>query len=473
VKSASVFKRIYVFIILCATAATPLRAQIFRTAANFIGSNGAGPQAALVQGTDGRFYGTTTVGGTDELGVVFRFTSSGTLTALYSFSGTDGTLSRGTLVQGTDGNFYSATVEGGSNGLGAIYKISPQGHYTTLYSFDQTDGFFPEAGLVQGSNGNFYGTTPDGGADNQGTVFELTGGSKLITLHSFCSLTNCTDGQSSFSSLIQGADQNFYGTALYGGANNAGTVFKINAAGTLTTIYNFCSLANCADGANPYDALIQGNDGNFYGTTYRNSAAGGDGTIFKLTPAGKLTTLYSFCPAGDCTTGRNPLSSLLQGSDGNFYGVSEEGGANGFGTLFQITPTGSLTTLHTFCSQTNCADGGNPDASVMQATTGIFYGVTPSGGTNEVGTIFSLSMGLAPFVKPQPTFGAVGAKIVILGNNLTGATKVKFNGIAAVFTVVSSTEITATVPSGATSGTIQVTTPSGTLNSNLKFRVIS
>ncbi len=245
----------------------------------------------------------------------------------------------------------------------------------------------------------------------------------------------------------------------------------------LTTLYSFCSQTNCTDGNEPR-GLVQAADGNFYGTTafggayYNNycSADPGCGTVFEITPAGVLTTLYSFCSQPNCPDGGHPVG-LVQATDGNFYGATEWGGANGHGTVFEITPSGTLTTLYSFCAQANCADGANPEGRLMQATNGNLYGTTYYGGANVDGTVFSLSVGLGPFVETLPTSGNVGATVIILGNKLTDATSVTFNGTAATFTVVSSSEITTTVPTGATTGTVEVTIPSGTLSSNIAFQV--
>jgi uncharacterized repeat protein (TIGR03803 family) len=193
------------------------------------------------------------------------------------------------------------------------------------------------------------------------------------------------------------------------------------------------------------------------------------GTIFKITPTGTLTTLHSF----DAIDGEVPEAALVQGSDGNFYGTTSRGGGNNGGTAFKITPAGTLTTLYNFCTQyPSCGDGQDPVASLVQDTSGVFYGTTELGGADAAGTIFSLSVGLHPFVETQPTSGKVGKAVKILGTNLTGSTSVTFNGTAATFTVVSSSEITTTVPTGATTGKIKVTTPRRTLTSNVSFRVI-
>jgi len=219
--------------------------------------------------------------------------------------------------------------------------------------------------------------------------------------------------------------------------------------------------------------LVQATNGYFYGTTeYGGSGAncastGGCGTVFKIAPSGTLTTLYSFCAQGGCPDGESPGADLIQATDGNLYGTTNLGGADGVGTIFRITPGGTLTTLYSFTG----ADE-NPVAGLVQATNGEFYGTASVGGASGDGAIFSLSVGLGPFVTTLPTSGDVGSPITILGSDLTGATSVGFNGTPAVFDVVSATEITTTVPSGATTGTVQVVTPSGTLSSNVPFRVL-
>jgi uncharacterized repeat protein (TIGR03803 family) len=304
----------------------------------------------------------------------------------------------------------------------------------------------------------------------------------LTSLHSF---NYSDDGAYPNEGLAQAANGDFYGTTGDGGANIAGTVFKITPAGVVTTLYNFCSKASCADGQYPIASLVQAANGDFYGTTGNGGIVGdncpnsyGCGTAFKITPAGALTTLYSFCAQPNCTDGVGPSGSLLRASDGKLYGATLAGGANftscnnfdipGCGTIFMITPTGTLTIRHSF----DGSDGEAPYGVLLQGTDGSFYGAATEGGANTLGTAFSLSVGLSPFVKTLSTSGKVGAKVIILGNNLTGATGVTFHGTPAKFTLISNSEIKATVPPGATTGKVEVTTPKKTLKSNLPFRVI-
>ena len=394
-----------------------------------------------------------------------------TFGVLHSFDLTDGSMPLAGLIQGTDGSLYGTTQLGGANLYGTVFKITPTGTLTTLYSFCSqsgcTDGDYPYASLVQGTDGNFYGTTANGGANGGGTVFKITPTGTLTTLYSFCPVTGCADGYAPLAGLVQGTDGNFYGTASSGGTNGySGTIFKFTPTGTLTTLYSFCSQTRCTDGVYPYAELVRGTDGNFYGTTAYGGANGDYGTVFKVTPTGTLTTLYSFCSQSGCTDGQEPRG-LIRGTDGNFYGTT----AKDYGTVFKITPAGTLTTLYSFCSQSSCADGSYPEGGLVQDTNGRLYGTTSQGGASGRGTVFTLSMGLQAFVETQPSFGKVGIRVKILGTNLTGATSVTFNGVPATFTVFSYSLIGTTVPAGATTGTVQVTTPSGVLSSNVPFRV--
>jgi len=495
-------------------------AQTFTTLYSFCAqsgcSDGDSPWAPLMQATDGNLYGTTAAGGEvntylpcydNGCGTLFNITTSGTLTTLVEFNSFDGFVGFGpdALVQGTDGNFYGTTGSGGGNsfcngvGCGTVFKFSPNGALTTLYIFcsqsNCADGASPSA-LVQGTDGNFYGTTDIGGAYSTcqsfcggGTVFKITPSGTLTTLYSFCAQSGCPDGAGPAGALIQATDGNLYGTTVQGGANSSGcsgcggTIFKITPSGTLTSLFSFpCSNTPtqliCPDGVGPQGGVVQGTDGNFYGTTLDGGAnyscdggSGACGTVFKITPTGALTTLYSFCAQSDCADGSNPYAGLVQATDGNFYGTTAYGGAYstcagcGFGTVFEITPSGALTTLQSFGGP----NGVTPQAGVVQDTDGNLYGTTARGGAYGGGTIFSLDVSLGPFVKTLPTAGPALGAVMILGTDLTGATSVGFNGTAATFTVVSASLITTTVPLGATTGPVTVITPSSTLTSNVPF----
>ncbi len=490
--------RAFAIFVLCVGTTIALSAQTLNSLHTFSGVDGADPGAPLIQGIDGNIYSTTVYGGINQIsyGTVFNITTSGAVTTVYSFcsqSGcTDGYQPQGGVVQYADGNFYGTTGSGGTYGHGSVFKVTPSGTLTTLYSFCSQsgcpDGDTPVAGLVVANNGAFYGTTQLGGSTNNGTAFKITPTGVFTNLYSFGTQVGYTDGFYPIAALVLGANGNLYGVTEGGGQHGGGTFYSLKPAGGLTTLYSFCTPPACADGDSPTNALILGKDGNFYGTTKDGGAINGNfvgsGIAFKITPAGSFTLLYTFCSQTNCTDGEYPTSALVQANDGNFYGTTSHGGTNntesfcgsiGCGTIFKITTGGTFTTLYNFCSQSNCADGGTPNAAMLQDTNGIFYGTTHDGGNSgqqfSYGTVFSLSTGLRAFVETQPTFGKVGAPVKILGTNLTGATSVTFNGTSASFTVVSSSEIKTSVPSGATSGKVKVTTPSGVLSSNVRFRV--
>jgi len=479
----------------CCAMAVASPAQTFTSLYNFCSQtncdDGSRPTAGLVQGVDGNFYGTTVSGGTGGVGTVFKISASGTLTSLHSFDLTDGLNPFAGLVF-ANGYFYGTTFTGGNINLGNVFQMTPSGTVTQVYSFCSkqgcTDGANPYAGLVEGPvfNGTFYGTTQMGGNGSCsglgvgcGTVFQLSQTGTLTTLHAFAG----PDGSGPYAGLTLGADGNFYGTTQYGGSNNnciensglgCGTVFRITPSGTLTTLYNFCSQPNCADGYGPQAGLVQGLDGNFYGTAHWGGTQG-NGTVFRTTPGGSLTTLHSF--AGYPHDGANPIGGLIQATDGNFYGTTPSAGVHFTGgTIFQMTPSGALTTLYSFCALPNCDDGSAPYDNLLQATDGNLYGTTSMGGNGcnggFCGTVFKVSTGLPPFVTIQPAIGPLGTPVTILGTNLGGTTNVAFNGTPATFNVISSSEIETSVPAGATTGMVQVTAPGGTLSSNTDFQVV-
>ncbi len=329
----------------------------------------------LVQGTDGDFYGTTFQGGTGNVGTVFKVSAAGAITTLHSFTGSDGAFPDGGLVQATDGNFYGTTYMGGANDKGVVFKMTPPGVLTALHSFTGSDGAFPDGGLVQATDGNFYGTTTRGGVSNFGTVFKVTPGETLATIHSFA---GSGDGDYPMGTLVQGSDGNLYGTTQ-GGTTSAGTVFKITLGGTLTPLHTFAG----SDGAAPMAGLVQGSDGNFYGTASQGGTSN-KGTVFKITPAGVLTSLRSFTGSN----GASPFAGLVQGSDGNFYGTTFFGGTNDLGTIFQVTPSGTLTLLQSFAA----GSGGHyPRTGLVQGSDGNFWGTTVDGGAGNLGTVFKIS----------------------------------------------------------------------------------
>ncbi|MGA8271841.1 MAG: choice-of-anchor tandem repeat GloVer-containing protein [Candidatus Sulfotelmatobacter sp.] len=385
-------------------------AQTLTVLHSFDGTDGQIVNSGLIQGTDGNFYGTTIHGGAAGNGTVFEMTPAGTLSTLYSFSGT---VPLAGLIQASSGTFYGTTTD-------TIYSIVPGGTPVVLSVVDGT-----QAPLIQGTNGNFYGTTtnnvqPDLCSGNCGTVFEITPTGTLTTLYTF----DGTGGYAPTAGLVQGTDGNFYGTTASGGNDcgngvfyMCGSVFKMTPARVLTTLYTFCTQTDCADGALP-SGLVQGSDGNFYGTTEWGGNRCGSysppfcGTVFKITPTGVLTTLHAF----NETDGAVPVGGVIRASDGNFYGTTVEGGAGTGGTLFKITPVGTLITLYNFTgtstpSGSSFPNGAGPNG-LLQVANGSFYG-TSGGGANSDGTIFSFSIGLGGTAASTVTLGLSPASIAV------------------------------------------------------------
>jgi len=422
----------------------------------------------VAQGRDGNLY-SAAPGGTDGVGAMFKITPGGTLTVPYTFDLT--VEPYGGLTLGTDGNFYGTTNSGGTANLGTVFKVAPGGKLTVLHEFTNTgDGAYPYAPPIEGADGNFYGTTTQANLAN-GTVYKITSSGVLTTLHTLA----FAEGQYPFAPLVQGTDGNLYGTAQLGGRSTkcvggCGTVFKITPSGALSVLYNFDEL----HGEVPLGPLMQGSDGNFYGTTTGGGTYGPHccGVIFKITPAGALTVLHDF--PGSLDDGINVMTGLVQATDGNLYGTTAGGGADAAGIVFSISPKSPYTykILYAFDGTT----GSSPQATMVQHTNGILYGDTQAGGTDTkycgaCGTFYSLNMGLKPFARLVSTSGKVGSSVEILGQGFTGTTHVSFGGTAATFTVSSGTYLTAKVPAGARTGSVIVTTPGGKLTSSQSFHV--
>ena len=309
----------------CYTLSPPLQKEVLQT-------------GVLVRSNDGNLYGLTSYGGPNFGGTSFRVSTAGAFTLLSSFDGaTIGNAPYESLIRGTDSAFYGTTSNGGPNQYyGTIFKICA-GNTTLLHSFNHTQGSIPKGSLVQASNGIFYGMAEQGGTNNGGTIFRITKAGVYTVLRN---LLSGTDGGGPNGSLIQATDGNLYGMTNYGGTNSGGTVFKITLSGNYTVLRHL----NTADGYYPYGDLVQATDGNFYGTT-STGGANGAGTIFRITPAGVYTVLRNLSYTAD---GGNPKGSLVQHSNGNFYGTNTTGGTNGAGTIFRISSGWSFPGIETF-----------------------------------------------------------------------------------------------------------------------------
>ncbi len=335
----------------------------------------------------------------------------------------DGANPNGKLVQGNDGNFYGVTQNGGNGGnnnnrgVGTVFRISPSGVETNLYSFQfSPDGGYPYAGLVQGNDGNLYGTTSSGGTNGNsgfGTVFRISPSGVLTTLHFFANSPN-DGGIPSDLALVQGTDGNFYGTTLgpmWWNNASTGTIFRVSPSGVFSNLYTFLGRSN---GYRPNGGLAQGSDGNFYGTT----AGGGNtnlnsgygyGLVFRISPSGNFTNLWSFSQ-GD---GAYPQAGLVQGSDGNFYGTTSSGGTYSNGTIFRISTSGSLTVLQSINTGEGAGGGGSGANGLMQGSDGNFYFTTTQGGTSSNGNIFRISVPLNSPANQISVIHSSGTNIIV------------------------------------------------------------
>ena len=355
--------------------ATPVPYTVLHS---FNGSNGQNPYAELVGDDAGNWYGTTVNGGTNSKGTIFKISATGVQTVLHSFDGGDGAYPVAGLVGDGVGNWYGTTQNGGINDSGTVFKIDRAGSQFVLHSFSGGDGGIPYARLLGDGAGNWYGTTERGGTYNMGTIFKISAAGVQTVLHSFA---GGSDGKTPSAGLVNDGAGNLYGTALQGGANGYGTVFKIDTAGVQSVLHSF----NIADGAYPQAELVGDGAGNWYGTTGAGGGALGYGAVFKISSAGVYSVLHSFSNGdGSFLYGR-----LVGDGAGNWYGTTMQGGANNLGTVFKISATGVLSVLHNFAGG---SDGATPSAGLVRDGAGYLYGTTLYGGINDMGTVFRLSM---------------------------------------------------------------------------------
>jgi uncharacterized repeat protein (TIGR03803 family) len=455
--------------LLCTTIAVLLFATAAATAQTYTvlhtyQSGGVLSPQLMSQGRDGNLY-STILDDVQVHGRVFKITPAGQFTTLYDFCSltacADGATPRGGVTLGFDGNFYGTTQGGGIHAVGTAFRVTPTGTLTKLWDFTRlTDAELPTFPPLQGQDGNLYGVSETGTQFINGAFYKISAAGVFKALKAF----NFTNGQSP-NLPTQGTDGNFYGTTQSGGSNSKGVVYKVTPAGAITVLHNFTG--GLTDGCIPAGVLVQGNDGNFYGVTF-SCGAHNVGTVFRISSTKAYAVLYNFCSLPGCADGRSPLAGLVLGTDGNFYGTASAGGTKNAGTIYKITPAGVRTTLVNFCDP--ACNGFGPATPLVLHTDGKFYGNT--NGNSLGGSVFySLNLGFKPLVNLLNWSGKVGKTVEILGQGFTGTTAVLFNGVPGTFTNVSDTYMTATVPAGATTGLVTVNTFTTTMTSNRKFLV--
>ncbi len=408
----------------------------------------SGPEGALLEVDPGVFYGASTFGGGGGFGTVYRVSASGAFELVYEFGMADGAMPRGSLFQDGDDTLWGLTQAGGPLGNGTAFSLAPSGAgFTTVHAFTAAEGSNPIGPPILHPDGNFYAVTTSEAAHQWGTFFRMDPAGAVTTLHDFTAgeipsplyLTLADDGNyyggiffhvlridtsGNVSSIhdfsdpypsairvMQGSDSALYGTTNRGGAFNDGNVFRLALDGTFTTLHDF-SLST--DGANLYGGLVEADDGNFYGTATTGGQFG-DGFVFRVTPAGQFRIIYSFGAqgSGDATYGGN---GLIQGSDGFLYGTTGGGGhsgPSGDGTVFRLDLQGTETVVHSFSQ--GGGDGVGPLGALLEASDGLLYGTTQSGGQYGGGSVFRIDPAVVvPVLSVWPTSGpaAAGSTVV-------------------------------------------------------------
>jgi uncharacterized repeat protein (TIGR03803 family) len=342
---------------------------------SFSDADGQFPYSGLIRDDAGNLYGTTSSGGTEGGGVIYKLDPSGQFTVLYSFTAADGGTPYAGVVRDAAGNLYGTTESGGTANLGVVYKLDSTGHYTVLYNFTGLTGATPWAGVIRDSAGNLFGTTNAGGRGGAGVVYKLDAAGQETVLYSF---TGGADGGGP-AGVVRDSAGNVYGTTYGGGEANAGVVFKVDTAGHETVLHSF---TGGADGSSPFAGLTQDPAGNLFGTTNAGGAAN-IGVVFELDTTGQETVLRSF-PGGE---GSRPYAGLTRDPAGNLYGTACDGGTWDLGVVYKLDASGHYTVLHSFAGG---ADGANPRAGVILDSAGNLYGTTFIGGTGNTGVVFKL-----------------------------------------------------------------------------------
>jgi uncharacterized repeat protein (TIGR03803 family) len=417
IRSLGTLAAVLLVIVLLVLAPGTLAQSTYKTLHRFYGADGQSPTAGLIFDAAGSLYGTTASGGTYDGGTVFKLTPNSdgkwSESVLYNFCSLgncdDGRVADTGLIFDQVGNLYGMTSVGGSANGGTVFKLTSKldGSWSesVLYNFPG-GGVEPGNRLIFDKAGSLYGTTGFGGVHNSGTVFKLTPDSdgkwSESVLYSFCSITNCDDGRLPYAGLILDQAGNLYGTTVEGGRDGeAGTVFRLtpkrDGTWTESVLYRFCSRSNCSDGFGPYADLIFDQAGNLYGTTWEGGLNGA-GTVFKLTPNGHVgwtgSVLHNFCSRTNCSDGSTTFASLTFDGAGNLYGATYYGGnppAAGYGVVFKLTPSSNGGWKETVLHSFFDHPGAHPLAGLIFDLAGNLYGTTSGDQRTTYGSVFEIT----------------------------------------------------------------------------------
>jgi uncharacterized repeat protein (TIGR03803 family) len=374
-------------VILLGVAATlSAQAQTFTDLYNFDdgSSHGGNPYAGVLRDTKGNLYGTTATGGSSGKGVVFKLSTRGVETLLYSFTGgSDGGEPLAGLLRDSAGNFYGTAFSGGSSSNGVVFKLSKSGTETVLHNFagGSSDGAHPWGGLIQDDKGNFYGTTFGGGSADWGTVFKLSKDGTETVLHTF--VGGASDGEfPMYTSLVMDKAGNLYGVTSQGGPDNLGVAYKLSSTGKFTLLHGF--VGGTKDGCYAYGIPAMDSKGNLYGTTYKCGSSN-QGTVWKLSAKGHETVLHNF--TGSASDGAYPYAGVIMDAEGTLYSDTAYGGSSGDGAVYELNTKGKLTLLHSFDE----SDGGYPISELLRDAKGTLYGTAYEGGSSGYGTVWSIT----------------------------------------------------------------------------------
>ncbi|HLZ41358.1 MAG TPA: choice-of-anchor tandem repeat GloVer-containing protein [Candidatus Sulfotelmatobacter sp.] len=437
-------------------AAAPLQAQFtYWDRYDFTCDAGLGcapnDLAQLAQGLDGNLYGTTYAGGTHAFGTIFMVTPLGAYTDLWEFDGVSGENPLGGLTLASDGNFYGTATFGGAFNCGTVFRFTPPSTLTVLHSFNcSSDGQFPAVPPIQGADGNLYGVA------NSGTVYSIALATGIFTPLSQAPPTI-------YAPLYLASDGNLYGTSAYGGDFNSGTVFRVSTpGGAIKVLHSFTG----SDGYNPDSPVVQGSDGYLYGTTLSTTFSDPPGVIYKMSLSGKLVVVHDFGQFTSTWTnpdGAFPQAGLVAASDGNFYGVTGAGGANGYGTIYQFKSATNFTKLFDLNGSANAILGGTTNTGLIQHTNGSLFGVTSELGAYAEGNLYNLTaVNFSQILTVAgPIFVLPGGPVQILGNSLTQVSNINFGAVPATFRIGSDSQLLATVPFAAVDAAISATYVTG------------